>query len=403
MSYQTNSPPPSESSMSSSICESINNPSVPTSSSSSLFAGLTNFNHQLATSHHHHPHHQSITSSSPLQFALDAAQRSQLAVAAAAVAANQSNMMSTPSPNVSTHSSSGKRANRTRFTDYQIKVLQEFFESNAYPKDDDLEYLSKLLNLSPRVIVVWFQNARQKARKVYENQPPTTPVGEDDGTGRFQRTPGLNYQCKKCLQVFQRYYELIKHQKSSCFKDENPLSAQIRMAAEARAQATSPNVSTSRDSTSTPIDCTRSSSATPEKIQIMTSPTSVASPSPSLSGTKEVGLKKRVVQVWFQNTRARERKGQFRAHQQVIHKRCPFCRALFKARSALESHLATRHADQYTKGDINIDNLPDGDPSEDGDGPDMVNNADGTQMADVMKRYEDSFKKYLDELNIQGW
>jgi zinc finger homeobox protein 4 len=54
-------------------------------------------------------------------------------------------------------SSSGKRANRTRFTDYQIKVLQEFFENNSYPKDSDLEYLSKLLLLSPRVIVVWFQ------------------------------------------------------------------------------------------------------------------------------------------------------------------------------------------------------------------------------------------------------
>lgn len=53
--------------------------------------------------------------------------------------------------------SSGKRANRTRFTDHQIKVLQEFFENNSYPKDSDLEYLSKLLLLSPRVIVVWFQ------------------------------------------------------------------------------------------------------------------------------------------------------------------------------------------------------------------------------------------------------
>merc|ERR1712218_92421 len=127
-------------------------------------------------------------------------------------------------------SGQGKRANRTRFTDYQIKVLQEFFENNAYPKDDDLEYLSKLLGLSPRVIVVWFQNARQKARKIYENQPPLDP--HDEGAGRFTRTPGLNYQCKKCLLVFQRYYELIRHQKQHCFKEEDAKrSAQAQAAA----------------------------------------------------------------------------------------------------------------------------------------------------------------------------
>ena len=154
----------------------------------------------------------------------------------------------------------GKRANRTRFTDYQIKVLQEFFENNAYPKDDDLEYLSKLLGLSPRVIVVWFQNARQKARKIYENQPASEGGGpsptsaspsastaaaannaaaaaaatpeDPDNTGRFTRTPGLNYQCKKCLLVFQRYYELIRHQKQHCYKEEDAKrSAQAQKAA----------------------------------------------------------------------------------------------------------------------------------------------------------------------------
>ena len=77
-----------------------------------------------------------------------------------------------------------KRANRTRFTDYQLKVLQEYFEQNAYPKDDDLDHMSKLLQLSPRVIVVWFQNARQKARKNYENNPP---VGLQDEEARFNR------------------------------------------------------------------------------------------------------------------------------------------------------------------------------------------------------------------------
>uniref|UniRef100_A0A8W7P0T6 Homeobox domain-containing protein n=1 Tax=Anopheles coluzzii TaxID=1518534 RepID=A0A8W7P0T6_ANOCL len=107
--------------------------------------------------------------------------------------------------------SNGKRANRTRFTDYQIKVLQEFFENNSYPKDSDLEYLSKLLMLSPRVIVVWFQNARQKQRKIYENQP--NPTFESDE----KKAININYTCKKCNLVFQRYYELIRHQKNHCF------------------------------------------------------------------------------------------------------------------------------------------------------------------------------------------
>ncbi|XP_013794189.2 zinc finger homeobox protein 4-like isoform X1 [Limulus polyphemus] len=400
---------------------------------------------------------------------------------------------------------SGKRANRTRFTDYQIKVLQEFFETNAYPKDDSLEYLSKLLSLSPRVIVVWFQNARQKARKVYENQPPVT--SEEDAAGRFQRTPGLNYQCKKCLQVFQRYYELIKHQKGSCFKDENPLAAQInkttttvtedpnRHSMSCSNQTPScvpdqskvsqngsyrcdkcslafprfdlwrehqlvhimnpnlfPNYSTSssifqfetqqtmvppvkrklpeddeaKDTNEQPRDKRLRTTILPEQLDYLYQKYQIESnPSRKMleNIAREVGLKKRVVQVWFQNTRARERKGQFRAHQQVIHKRCPFCRALFKARSALESHLATRHADQYTKGDINIDALPDGETDTDGGNsaeeeskesnsafqglpfpnpsftPYGLPSSSTDVMHNSMNKYcEDELKNYLDEL-----
>jgi len=139
-----------------------------------------------------------------------------------------------PGQDMSIH---GKRANRTRFSDYQVKVLQEFFEKNAYPKDDDLEYLSKLLGLTPRVIVVWFQNARQKARKAYENQP-SNEVLMDDVEGRFTRTPSLSYQCKKCNLEFQRYYELIRHQKQHCYKEEDAKRSALAQKAAAHAAAT---------------------------------------------------------------------------------------------------------------------------------------------------------------------
>lgn len=117
-------------------------------------------------------------------------------------------------PASTTPGAGGRRANRTRFTDFQLRTLQEFFDKQAYPKDDDLEMLSKKLALSPRVIVVWFQNARQKARKIYENQP------NQDSSDRFIRTPGCNFQCKRCQLVFQRYYELIQHQQRVCYAND---------------------------------------------------------------------------------------------------------------------------------------------------------------------------------------
>lgn len=61
-------------------------------------------------------------------------------------------------------------------------------------------------------------------------------------------------------------------------------------------------------------------------------------------------------QVWYQNSRARERKGQFRQNLQIINKKCPHCGAIFKIKSALESHLQTKHPDKQP---INIDQIPD--------------------------------------------
>lgn len=40
---------------------------------------------------------------------------------------------------------------------------------------------------------------------------------------------------------------------------------------------------------------------------------------------------------------------------QIINKKCPYCSAIFKVKSALESHLQTKHADKQM---INIDTIP---------------------------------------------
>lgn len=69
----------------------------------------------------------------------------------------------------------GRRSSRTRFTEKQLETLQGVFEATPYPREEEYDRLSALLSLPNRVIVVWFQNARQRARK---NQDK----GTDDGS-----------------------------------------------------------------------------------------------------------------------------------------------------------------------------------------------------------------------------
>ncbi|KAJ4938583.1 hypothetical protein JOQ06_003196, partial [Pogonophryne albipinna] len=59
----------------------------------------------------------------------------------------------------------GRRSSRTRFTEQQLETLQGVFEATPYPREEEYDRLSTLLSLPNRIIVVWFQNARQRARK----------------------------------------------------------------------------------------------------------------------------------------------------------------------------------------------------------------------------------------------
>ena len=254
----------------------------------------------------------------------------------------------------------GKRANRTHFTDQQIKILQEHFEINAYPKDEELEMLSGLLDLSPRVIIVWFQNARQKARKSYENQPQNNANNfANNGSDGDNGGHTFKYQCQFCSVSFERYYELIKHQRLQCRKNNsvknfvNTHNADLKLKEQDKNtnQLTDeksrgnnfkmdyenafkrsfemnqlPNLASSqtkrvsnneyqgddnedKDSVS---DRRMRTVIMPHQLDILNRKFREDS-NPSRKQlrtiTAEVGLSKRVVQVWFQNVRAREKKG----------------------------------------------------------------------------------------------
>jgi hypothetical protein len=57
------------------------------------------------------------------------------------------------------------RERRTRFNKSQTRVMNEKFRENPYPKEKEINQIANELNLTQRVVSVWFQNTRQKNRK----------------------------------------------------------------------------------------------------------------------------------------------------------------------------------------------------------------------------------------------
>ncbi|OCU01252.1 hypothetical protein XELAEV_18007040mg [Xenopus laevis] len=113
-----------------------------------------------------------------------------------------------------------RRFSRTKFSDFQTHSLNSFFEYSAYPRDSEVENLSTLLSLPGRVVVVWFQNARQKARKqAFEtgtSTPPLLPSPPGERPASNSKVP----PCKKCGITMPCIFQLIRHLKE-CYSEQH--------------------------------------------------------------------------------------------------------------------------------------------------------------------------------------
>lgn len=146
--------------------------------------------------------------------------------------------------------------------------------------------------------------------------------------------------------------------------------------------------------------------------------------------SEEVKLKKRVVQVWFQNTRARERKGNIKLdfnsnsnsnsninsndnnnHQIIINKKCLHCCLTFKLKSTLENHLLIKHNDLYKKKEdlllIDYDLFPNANNSSDDLPLDLSKssfkndfNENKTENDNFLNESNDSSNQSIDDQNL---
>jgi len=109
---------------------------------------------------------------------------------------------------------------KTRFTDHQKLYLQSFFEQKEYVDDEDIHDLSSELRLSPKVIRIWFQHAREKKKKnipIYARLNKPSKVSNTRNRSKSPRPSGIKFEEESFDDIIIERQEL----KSEEDKEEN--------------------------------------------------------------------------------------------------------------------------------------------------------------------------------------
>jgi len=278
------------------------------------------------------------------------------------------------------------RTNRTRFNEPQVNELQELFLKNSYPSDEELSVLAERLNLNLRIVATWFQNARQKMRRAVEKIPNVQSLNTSrekmetcSETDSVQDATDANKQVigtisnvgflssKVCSDNDNENdddgeLQIVEVKKSAMdSKISNAaflsmLASQSNSISSADGEGSERNVSVfgATDGGDENVTDGRRmrTNIRPDQLRYLYERFR-ENTFPSCTEldviAKAVDLNKPVVQIWFQNTRARERKKEQSSqgqHRRFKKRTCPICEESFHDKRALKEHVSTKHANK---------------------------------------------------------
>lgn len=106
---------------------------------------------------------------------------------------NLSTKPNDPIINLPTKPNNDKKS-RVLKTDYQLYILETFFETNMYPSNNDLEYIANDTNLSYKTIKIWFQNRRARRRKNWTVRYKKNRRVKHKKNKRHRKNMGVRYR-----------------------------------------------------------------------------------------------------------------------------------------------------------------------------------------------------------------
>ncbi|MES1904284.1 MAG: Zinc finger homeobox [Paramarteilia canceri] len=106
------------------------------------------------------------------------------------------------------------RSARTKYSNRQLEALNDYFLYRQYPTESEYRLMSKELDLEKRVIVVWFQNSRQK----FKSKLKTEIANIEGKKSSYPAIRPPSHYCEGCRATYPTLVHLMQHSKVCNFE-----------------------------------------------------------------------------------------------------------------------------------------------------------------------------------------